>query len=126
MKKVCLIAAALALLVLLVGCNDVERALDHAEDRVENMVDRIEDTVEEAVAPRSTPEAALSREQAESIALEYVQLEAGTVSRLRTEYEVDDGVPQYDVQFYDGAWEYEFEIHAETGQILSFDKDTDR
>ncbi len=124
-KKIVLILALVALFVLLVGCNEVEATLERMEDRVENAVDRVEDTVEDAVMPKSAPEAALTREQAESIALEYVQLEAETVSRLRTEYELDDGVPQYDVQFYDGKWEYEFEIHAETGQILSFDKNAE-
>ena len=125
-KKIVLILALVALFVLLVGCNEVEAALERMEDRVENAVDRVEDTVEEAVQPKSTPTASLKQEQAEAIALEYVQLAAQDVSRLRTEYELDDGVPQYDVQFYDGKWEYEFEIHAETGQILSFDKDTER
>jgi hypothetical protein len=27
------------------------------------------------------------------------------------------------VEFYHGDWEYEFEIHGETGKILSYDKD---
>ena len=45
------------------------------------------------------------------------------MSRVRTEFEVDDGAPQYDVEFHQGDWEYEFEIHAENGKILSYDKD---
>ena len=57
------------------------------------------------------------------IALDYLGLTADQVQRLRTGYEIDDGIPQYDVEFLEGDWEYEFEIHAETGKILSFDKD---
>ena len=131
-KKVAVLLAFAALFVLLVGCNEVEEALDRVEDRVENVVDKAEDTVEDAVKPKDAPATeqnattALNQEQAESIALEYVQLTAEKVSRMRTEYEIDDGVPQYDVEFYDGTWEYEFEIHAETGKIISFDKDAGR
>ena len=65
----------------------------------------------------------LTREQAQKIALEHVGFTADQVTRLRTEYEVDDGIPQFDVEFHQGDWEYEFEIHGETGKIISYDKD---
>lgn len=65
----------------------------------------------------------LTKEQAEKVALDYLGLTAAQVSRLRTEYEFDDGIPQYDVELHHGDWEYEFEIHAENGRILSYDKD---
>ena len=65
----------------------------------------------------------LTREQAQKIALEHVGFTADQVTRLRTEYEIDDRIPQFDVEFHQGDWEYEFEIHAETGKILSYDKD---
>lgn len=71
-----------------------------------------------AEAPR-----ALTKEQAQQIALDHLGITADQVRRMRTEYEIDDGIAQYDVQFLQGDWEYEFEIHAETGKILSYDKD---
>ncbi|MBQ3590592.1 MAG: PepSY domain-containing protein [Clostridia bacterium] len=42
---------------------------------------------------------------------------------LRTELEMDDRVPQYEVQFRQGGLAYEYEIHGETGEILSMDVD---
>lgn len=42
---------------------------------------------------------------------------------LYTEYEMDDGIPQFDIELHQGDWEHEFEIHAKNGQILSYDKD---
>lgn len=72
---------------------------------------------------QTDPTAMLTKEEAEAIALEYAGFTPDQVSRLRTEYEIDDRIPQYDVQFHEGRWEYEFEIHAETGDILSFEKD---
>jgi uncharacterized membrane protein YkoI len=66
---------------------------------------------------------AMTKERAQQIALDYLGFTADQVTRMYTEYEVDDGIPRYDVEFHQGDWEYEFEIHGETGRILSFDKD---
>ena len=67
----------------------------------------------------------LSREEAIAIALKDASLEENQVSRLKAEFDYDDGRPEYDVEFrYDG-WEYEYEIHAESGKILNRDKDRD-
>ena len=48
------------------------------------------------------------------------------VQRLRTNFEIDDGVPRYDVEFFTDNLKYEFEIDAQTGKILSFDRDDRR
>ena len=45
------------------------------------------------------------------------------VQRLRAEPELHDRVPHYDIEFHHGRLEYEYEIHAETGDILSHEKD---
>jgi len=66
---------------------------------------------------------ALTKEQAQTVALEHAGFTADQVTHLRTKYEIDDGVPQYEVQFRRGRWEYTYEIHAENGTILSYDKD---
>ena len=73
--------------------------------------------------PAPAEGALITKEQAEKIALDHLGFTADQVSRMRTEYEIDDGIPQYDVEFLQGDWEYEFEIHAENGKILSYDKD---
>lgn len=65
----------------------------------------------------------ISEEQAQKIALEHAKLTADQVTGLHVSYDVDDGVPEYEVEFrYDG-WEYEYDIHAETGEIRSYDRD---
>ena len=65
----------------------------------------------------------ISEEKAQEIALKHAGLKADQVTGIRVSYDVDDGVPEYEVEFrYDG-WEYEYEIHAETGEIRSYDRD---
>lgn len=65
----------------------------------------------------------LTAGEAQAIALEDAGFTADQVTRLHTEPELRDRVPHYDVEFHEGRWDYEYEIHAETGEILSFDKD---
>lgn len=136
----------LALLLTMSGCSasGMSRRIDAAEDRMENRMDVLEDAVETAIrqeiaptapqetapaVPESVPvpaqaqKSTITGEDAQQIALDYVGLKADQVQRLRTGFEVDDGIPQYDVEFLEGDWEYEFEIDANTGKILSFDKD---
>ena len=65
----------------------------------------------------------ISEDKAQEIALKHAGLKADQVTGIRVSYAVDDGVPEYEVEFrYDG-WEYEYEIHAETGEVLSFEHD---
>lgn len=127
--------------------------LDAVEDLMEVKLDAVEDQLEdglrEAVSP--APAAAptlpaavptetipapaetvpvpaeradkLTEAQAQQIALDHLGFTADQVTRLHAKYEIDDRIPQFDVEFLQGDWEYEFEIHAENGQILSYDKD---
>lgn len=67
----------------------------------------------------------ITAEEAENIALTHAGLTREEVSRLHTEKDFDDGVSYYEVQFEKDRLEYEYEIKAEGGNILSFDKDHD-
>ena len=67
----------------------------------------------------------LTKEEAREIALKHAGLTAEEVTRLRVEFEYDDGIPEYEVDFYHNGYEYDYEIHAETGKILFWDKDRD-
>lgn len=81
-------------------------------------------TTPAAEAPFPAPaEPAIAREEAEKIALDHAGFAADQVKRLRSEYEIDRGIPHYDVEFDEGRWEYDYEIDAATGEILSFEKD---
>ncbi len=80
---------------------------------------------------KSVGEVALTYENAESIAFEHAGVAPADALYLRTELELDDGIPVYEVEFYvdlaDSVehLEYEYTIHADTGAILEFDMDRD-
>ena len=72
--------------------------------------------------PKAVP-AGITEEEAARIALDHAGLDQSQVTHLRARYDRDDRIPEYDVEFREGCWEYEYEIHAETGKILSWEKD---
>ena len=136
MRQLTVLLFTLSLLLCLAGCSaaGAARTLDAAEDRVEEKLDTVEDSVKRSVRKALTPESVavpeesffdpVTKENAEQIALDHLGLSKHQVTRLHTEYEIDNGTGHYDVQFRSGDWEYEFEIHAETGKILSCDRDS--
>lgn len=67
----------------------------------------------------------LTKEEALAIALKHAGLTADEITRVQCQYDVDDGVPQWEVEFRVGRMEYEYTIHAETGEILEWDKEND-
>lgn len=66
----------------------------------------------------------ITKAEAETIALEHAGFTAEEVRGLLTDYEMDDSISKYEVKFYEGTQEYEYDIDAETGEILLIDKDT--
>ena len=140
-KQLTAVLLIFALLLTMAGCSaaNAVQKLDAAEDKVEAKLDAAEDKLEDSLrkavspAPDAAPTAPavvptesrqeLTKEEALQVALDHLGFTADQVTRVRTEYEIDDGIPQYDVEFHQGDWEYEFEIHAENGKIISYDKD---
>ncbi len=69
--------------------------------------------------------ALLTAEEARDIALKHAGLTLEDVTRLKVKLDHDDGVPEYEIEFFQGRMEYEYDIHGETGKILSWDKEYD-
>ena len=67
----------------------------------------------------------ITAEQAEQAALTHAGVTTAEANFRRTELDFDDGAYKYEVDFYVGNTEYEYEIDAKTGNIISFDKDID-
>lgn len=67
----------------------------------------------------------LSADEAKAIALKHAGLSAGQVKGLRAEFDRDDGKPVYEIEFRADGYEYDYEIHAESGRILEYDRERD-
>ncbi len=71
----------------------------------------------------STPSDYISDTEAKSIALTHAGLSEADVSHMICKLDYDDGVAEYEVEFWDGTTEYDYEINAITGAIIGYDYD---
>ena len=65
-------------------------------------------------------------EEAKSIALKHSNLDESQVSFIRAEYDFDNGIEKYEIEFYSNNNKYEYEINAKTGDIISYDYDIEK
>ena len=76
--------------------------------------------------PEPTPAPTyISENEALVIALQHAGISESQAEIDKLEFDTDDGVPYYDVEFDVGEDEYEYEIHAISGAILDYDIDLD-
>lgn len=67
----------------------------------------------------------IGKDKALNIALAKAGLKKSQISGCEVEFECDDGNITYDIEFYCGSTEYEFEIDATTGNIIEYETDGD-
>lgn len=65
----------------------------------------------------------ITAEQAKTIALKHAGIDSSDVMFIQAQEDRDDGQSVYDVEFYAGNQEYDYEILKSTGDILSYDYD---
>ncbi len=68
---------------------------------------------------------AVDEAKAKSIALSDAGVKEADTAYLKVKLDYDDGVKVYDVEFYAGGTEYDYEINAATGEIRSMDHDAE-
>ena len=73
----------------------------------------------------TTTQSYIGEAKAKEIALSDAGLTASGVSFIRVQMDWDNGRPEYDVEFYSGNKEYDYDIDAYTGQIRSRDFDVE-
>ena len=62
---------------------------------------------------------------AKAAALKHAGLSANEVTFTKAKLEKDDGRVVYEIEFYANGVEYEYEIDAETGKVISYDSERD-
>ena len=71
----------------------------------------------------SQSRADIGAEKAKSIALKHAGETATATEFLYAKLDYENGLRVYDVEFFSGYKEYDYEINAATGDIVSFDQD---
>ena len=68
----------------------------------------------------------LTQDQALAKALEHAQLRKDQLDFVkRAEMDYEHGRKVWEIKFYQGGLEYEYDIDAESGSVLKFEKDWD-
>lgn len=67
----------------------------------------------------------IGEEAAKQAALTHAGKTADTVSFARCNLDFDDGRWKYEVEFYEGNAEYDYDIDATTGEVISYDYDAE-
>lgn len=75
------------------------------------------------ITPKKSTSGNITTEKAKEIALKHAGVSASDVFFIKAALDRDDGRQVYDIEFYDGSLEYDYEILASDGTILSFDHD---
>ncbi len=111
---------------------DIKDIVDYdADDSIwENIADEVEDVNENVAANNGNANSSnsgnasvISSDKAKEIALKHAGVAAVDVSFIKVEYDYDDGIKKYDVEFSVKNFEYDYEINAESGKILKSEKD---
>ncbi|MCD8368528.1 MAG: PepSY domain-containing protein, partial [Clostridiales bacterium] len=64
-------------------------------------------------------------DKAKSIAASHAGYSVSDVTFSKVKLDEDDGVAVYEIEFYKGNVEYEYEINATSGSILDYDSEVD-
>ena len=75
------------------------------------------------VTDADTASAYIGEAKAKEIALSHAGLSSSQVTFLQVKLDWEDGRQVYEVEFYSGSKEYDYEIDAASGAILSYDFD---
>ena len=67
----------------------------------------------------------ITKEDATAIGLNHAGITSDQIQTLEVEFDCEDGVIVYEVVFTSNGQEYEYDINAETGEIIDFESEAD-
>ena len=123
MKKIIISVFCLIFALCLVGCgenemmDDLSSGMNSAKDMVESTADKVADGAMELVA-------SITGDQAKRKAFEHAGVKEEEVKDLDVDLDRDGMTLIFEVDFKHGDTEYDYNINAMTGKILSADKQT--
>ena len=122
-KRIFVALLALLLLGSLSACASGESAQPRQDDG--HAVMSADDSPTHTAVGTISTAPAPTWEEAQRVALAHAGLTAEEVTGLHTEQDYENGRAVFDVSFYRDGWEYDYEIDAETLEIISWEQDKD-
>ena len=137
MKKIISFLFCLVFVLSLTACgrtmngavSDTESATDSIVSGTENAVDKANSAMQSATDSVTNDSmqlvAKITAEEAKQAALKHAGLNESDITDVDIDLDRDNGVLIYEVDFNHGGIEYDYDINAETGEVISADKDRD-
>lgn len=136
MKKIIVLTLVLIFALSLAGCGAAEDMTSNAESMgesvisdaqsaTESIVDGAESAMKDDEKHSMNLMAGITANDAKKAALEHANLNEDQVSDVDIDLDRDNGKLIYEVDFNSGNTEYDYDINAETGEVISADKSKD-
>lgn len=65
----------------------------------------------------------ISLKEAKNIALKHAGISSSEATFVKAKKDYEDGIQVYEIDFYSGNTEYDYELRVSNGEIISYDKD---
>lgn len=137
-KSFVILAAAAVLGITLAGCgkSSQDQSQGNVTPNYDNQTTEEQNSQSQEGTAQTTPSAdgqqaatedgtGITETEAKSIALTDAGINEADVSAIRVKQDKDDGVAVYEVEFYAGSQEYDYDIEMASGTILSKDFDVE-
>ena len=131
MKKVFLLSMCIVFILSLAACSTAKKVVDDAESMGEDIVSDTESIADDAKDKMKDNDssmnlmAGITASQALESALKHAGLSKSQVSDIDIDLDRDNDMLIYEVDFNFGNVEYDYDVNAETGEIISHTKNKD-
>ena len=135
MKKIIALVFSLILVLSLAACGNKSNMGNDINNGASSIVSDTESIISDITGNNNSKNnnsnnnnslnAKITRDEAKSIALKHANLDEKNITGLDIDLDRDDGVLKYEIDFHSGGLEYDYDINAETGEIISSSKDND-
>ena len=106
--------------VLFTGCGTQANAVNHTAQAMQKEMPIVKQEKTEKQVTYITIE------KAKEIALDHAGVNAQNARFENAEFDKDDGIPLYELEFTANNVEYEYDIHAESGTVLKAEKEKEK
>ena len=127
--RILILAVLMSIMAIMVGCGEKNKTSSDLSSDTTQLSESLADTSvteqSESTTISQSASASISEDDAKKIALKDANVSESEVNGIRINQKIDDGISLYEVDFYAGNKEYEYEISAQDGSIRSKDTDID-
>lgn len=138
MKKIIVLACSLIFALSLTACgtntnknnnngngSTMGSNTNSGSNIVSDVGSAVESTVDGITSDVTQLTAKISADEAKKAALDHAGLKESDVTDLDVDLDRDNGILKYEIDFHANGIEYDYDINADDGTVISADKDRD-